>query len=206
MLSSANRVACRAPMARQVPGILADGYSLVEVLITLVIVGVLVATGAPAFSSWLSNKQIRVATEAMLNGIQLARAEAVRRNTTVYFSLTSSITSSCALSTSGANWVVSLATPVSHCTDTTETAPAQIIQLRSASETSKAVITSDQSQIFFDGLGRANQAVSLCVGLAADSGACLGTGDEHRLRVTVTTRGQIRMCNPALDSTDPQGC
>jgi type IV fimbrial biogenesis protein FimT len=188
------------------PGQRLAGYSLIEMLISIVIVAVLIATGAPAFSSWLSNKQIRTATEGMLNGMQLARAEAVRRNTTVYFSLTSSVTSSCALSTSGANWVVSMATPVSHCGDTTETAPAQIIQLRSASETNKAVITSDRSQIFFDGLGRANLALSLCVGLATDSGSCLGTGSEHRLRVMVTTKGQIRMCNPALDSTDPQGC
>ncbi len=185
---------------------LANGFSMIEALIALVIMGILITTGAPAFSDWLSNKQIRTGTEAMLNGLQLARAEAVRRNTPVYFSITDGISSTCALSTSSGNWVVSLATPVNHCTDAAETAPAQIIQIRSAGETSKAVITSSQSQVFFNGLGRANAALSLCVGLSADSGTCIGTGSEHRLRVTVSVRGQIHMCNPTLDSSDPQGC
>ncbi len=185
---------------------LANGFTMIEALIAMVIVAILLATGAPSFSSWLSNKQIRTGTEAMLNGLQLARAEAVRRNTTVFFSITDSTSGSCALSTSSGNWVVSLATPVGHCADTAETAPAQIIQIRNAAETSKAVITSSQSQLFFDGLGRSNVALSLCVGLAADSGTCIGTGSEHRLRVMVGIRGQIRMCNPTLDSADPQGC
>lgn len=183
-----------------------QGFSMIEMMIGLVIMAILITTGAPAFSAWLSNKQIRSGTEAMLNGIQLARAEAVRRNTTVFFSLTNSTTGSCALSAAGGNWVVSLATPVNRCADAVETAPAQIIQVRAESETSKAVITSTQSQIFFDGLGRSNLALSLCVGLSADTGNCIGSGSEHRLRVTVSTRGQIRMCNPALDSSDPQGC
>lgn len=191
--------------SRQQVGVI-HGFSLIEALIAMVIMSILIATGAPSFSSWLSNQQIRSGTQAMLNGLQLARAEAVRRNTTVFFSITTSTNNGCALSTSDGNWVVSLATPVSHCADAAEAAPAQIIQIRSASETSKAVITASRSQLFFDGLGRSNAALSLCVGLAADSGACIGSGSEHRLRVTVSSKGQIRMCNPVLDSSDPQGC
>lgn len=182
------------------------GFSLLEMMIAMVVLAILITTGGPSFSAWLNNNQIRAGAEAMRTGLQLARAEAVRRNTTVFFSLTSTADNSCALSTSGGNWVVSLASPAGYCANTPGTAPAQIIQVRPSTETRRAVITSDVSQVSFNGFGRANVAVNLCVGIAADSGTCIGTEPEHRLKVQVSASGQIKMCNASLDSTDPQGC
>jgi type IV fimbrial biogenesis protein FimT len=175
-------------------------------MIALVIVAVLVVTGGPAFSAWITNNQIRASANAMLLGLQLARGEAIRRNTTVMFTLTTTVDNNCNRTISSGNWVVSLFTPEGFCANTPGTVPAQIIQIRPSSETSRAVITSDQSQITFNGFGRANLPLNLCVGIAADSGGCIGTESEHRLKVQVTAAGQVKMCNPALDSTDPQGC
>jgi type IV fimbrial biogenesis protein FimT len=182
------------------------GFSLLEMMIGLVIFAILVASGAPSFSAWLSNTQIRTGADAIQNGLQLARAEAVRRNTQVFFSLTDSLSNSCALSTTVSNWVVSLTDPTGHCSDTPLTGAVQIVQIRSASETSKIVLTANQSQVSFNGLGRPNTAANICVGIAADSGACTGVEPEHRLMITVSAGGQIRTCNPTLANTDPQGC
>ena len=182
------------------------GFSLVEMLIALVVLAILITTGGPSFSAWLNNNQIRASAEAMRTGLQLARAEAVRRNTTVLFSLTSTSDNTCALSTSGGSWVVSLVNPAGYCANTPGTDPAQIIQVRPSTETSRAVITADVNQISFNGFGRANAALSLCVGIAADGGSCIAAEPEHRLRVQVSASGQIKMCNASLDSTDPQGC
>lgn len=182
------------------------GFSVIEMLIALVVTALLIVLGAPSFRDWINNTQIRSAATALNAMVQLARAEAVRRNTTVFFTLADSATGGCAQSLSGANFVVSMAAPDGNCGDAPGTAPAQIIQLRPATESSKAVITSNQSQITFNGFGRANTAANICVGLSADSGACIGDANEHRLMVQITAGGQIRMCNPALSSNDPQGC
>ncbi|HYS50631.1 MAG TPA: GspH/FimT family pseudopilin, partial [Burkholderiales bacterium] len=74
------------------------GFTIVEVLISLVVLGVLLALGTPGFVEWLQNQQIRAAAEATLNGLQVARGEAVRRNTPVRFQLVSDLSSSCVLS------------------------------------------------------------------------------------------------------------
>jgi type IV fimbrial biogenesis protein FimT len=183
-----------------------QGFSVIELMIGLVVLVILVSIGAPAFSTFLNNNQIRTATNAIQTGLQLARAEAVSRNATVFFSLTDGVTNTCGLSTSGSTWVVSLANPTGRCGDTLNTNPTQIIQIRPGAETRKAVITSNRSQISFNGLGRASAAIDMCIGLTADEGECAGVGDERRLRMTVAVSGQIRSCNPALSSSDPQGC
>ena len=59
------------------------GFTLVEVLVTLAVLGVLLSLGAPSLAEWLQAQQIRAATEAIVNGMQVARAEAIRRNLTV---------------------------------------------------------------------------------------------------------------------------
>jgi len=58
---------------------------------------VLISLGAPGFAEWLQNQQIRAAAEATLNGLQVARGEAVRSNTPVRFQLVSDLTSTCVL-------------------------------------------------------------------------------------------------------------
>jgi len=49
------------------------GLNIVEIMISLVVLGVLIGLGAPGFAEWLQNQQIRAAAEATLNGLQVAR-------------------------------------------------------------------------------------------------------------------------------------
>ena len=84
---------------------------MIELMVGIAIVAVLFAMASPSFGVWIKNSQIRTSAEAIQNGLMLARSEAVRRNTTVRFQLTSTLDNNCALSTSGSNWVVSLSRP-----------------------------------------------------------------------------------------------
>jgi len=190
-----------------------QGTTLVEVMIGLVIVALLFALGTPAFFSWLQNSQIRTSAEAIQNGLHLARGEAVRRNTSVRFQLTSAVTASCGLSTAGANWVVSLDNPAGACNSApSDTVAPRIIQIRSAAEGSaNAVVAAGQATITFNGLGRVTPVPAGDIDIDISNptgGACATAGvDGMRcLRIRVSTGGQIRMCNPILASTDPQGC
>lgn len=63
------------------------GFSLVELMVTLVIVAVLLAVGNSALRTFVENGRIRAAGESWKNGLALARAEALRLNTLVEFAL-----------------------------------------------------------------------------------------------------------------------
>lgn len=188
----------------------ARGVSLVELMIGLAISGMLLAAGAPAFIRWIQNAQNRAAAESILNGLQLARAEAVTRNTLVRFQLTDG---------SGmVDWNVG-------CVAVTPECPASI-QRRSTGEGARnarvGVSTADipnpvppgyfstpieagtglVADASFDGMGR-----PLVAGVTRIDITNAASSEARRYVVTIGSGGQIRMCDPALAfSTNPQGC
>jgi type IV fimbrial biogenesis protein FimT len=186
------------------------GMSLIELMIGIVVLGILLALGAPTFSRWTQSSQIRNSAEAIHNGLMLARAEAVRRNTTVRFQFVTTTTSACALSDTGANWVVSLDTPAGAC----DAAPSdnvapRIVQVRSAAEGSRnaAVDAGGVSLVTFNGTGQATGGAPAAINVTNPTGgACAPGGPMRCMRVTVATGGQVRMCDPARAAGDPQGC
>lgn len=190
------------------------GMTLVEIAIGLAIMGMLLVMALPGFSRWLQNTQIRTAAEAIQNGLQLAKSEAVRRNSTVRFSLTDTATAACVVSATGTNWVISQDDPTGACDATASDIDApRIIQMRSATEGSaNAVVAAGQSAIVFNSMGRVTPvpAATISIGISNPTGgscaAQSGGGPMRCLRVTVSTGGQVRMCDPALASTDPRGC
>jgi prepilin-type N-terminal cleavage/methylation domain-containing protein len=68
---------------------LSRGFTMIELLIGIVVLAILLGMGAPSFMTWMQNAQIRNAADAVLNGMQLARTEAIRRNKPVQFALSS---------------------------------------------------------------------------------------------------------------------
>jgi type IV fimbrial biogenesis protein FimT len=167
------------------------GFSIIEILISLVVMGVLIGLAAPNFFAFLQNQQIRAATESTLNGLQVARAEAVRRNTPVQV----------VLAPPTAAWTV------------TRVSTGTVVQSRiSEQSTASAVLATTPAgatTVTFSALGgvTANADASASVnqidvtnaGFAAASGA-------RPLRITVSAGGNIRMCDPALALPDPRGC
>ncbi len=186
------------------------GMTLIELMIGIVVLGILLALGVPTFSRWTQSSQIRNAAEAIHNGLMLARAEAVRRNTTVRFQLVTTTTSACALSAPGANWMVSLDSPAGAC----DAAPSdnvapRIVQVRSAAEGSRnaAVNGGGVSLITVNCTGQAAGGAPAAINVTNPTGgACAPGGPMRCMRVTVATGGQIRMCDPARAAGDPQGC
>jgi type IV fimbrial biogenesis protein FimT len=184
------------------------GMTLIELMIGIVLLAILLALGAPTFFRWTQNSQIRNAAEAIQNGLMLARAEAVRRNTTVRFQLVTTATNACALDPAGTNWVVSLDNPATHCADApSDTTAPRIIQVRSAAEGSRNAVVNGNgvSLITFNGMGQASGAATINV-TNPTGGTCAAAGPMRCMNVTVATGGQIRMCDPARAAGDPQGC
>jgi type IV fimbrial biogenesis protein FimT len=189
-----------------------QGVSLIEIMIGLAIVALLLVAGVPSFATFLQNTQIRNAAEAIQNGLSLARVEAVRRNTNVRFVLGS-----------GSSWSIECETAVADLdgdgiADCPGTAPSATtpssIQARVTGEGStNAVVTASAATLSFNGLGKvttatlaANATATFAVTNPVVGGACFATGPMRCLNVVVTPGGQVRMCDPALSSADPQAC
>jgi len=182
------------------------GFTLVELMIGIVLAAILLMMGGPSFATWLQNSQIRTMSEAVKDGLQLARAEAVRRNAQVRFELVNSLVAGCALSAAGPNWVVSMDGAAGSC-DSTNMADAaapvapRMIQSRSSAEGSRnAVVNASQSAIVFNGLGRLTPAPGADITVDVTNptgGACSSASGPMRcLRIVVGAAGQIRMCDP----------
>lgn len=198
--------------------------SLVELVVGLVIIGVLLALAAPNYSAWVQNTKVRTTAEAMLNGVQLARAEAVRRNSQIRFYLTDTLTAACVASAAGTNWVVSFDDPTGLCdippmvdnpnVDPATLAAPRIIQLRSSNEGSTGItVAASQSSIIFNGLGRITPVPGATITIDMSNpaaGACAalggGGGPVRCMRVAISSGGQVRLCDPARASSDPVGC
>lgn len=57
------------------------GFTLVELLITIVAVSVVLALGVPSFVEFIKNNRLATQTNSLIISIQLARSEAVKRGT-----------------------------------------------------------------------------------------------------------------------------
>lgn len=184
------------------------GVTMIELMVVVIIVGILAAVGAPSLSSWVQNTKIRTTAEAIQNGLQLARAEAVHRNSRVRFQLTTTLDNACALSTANSNWVVSQDDPTGACASaSSDTVAPRVIQKRPSAEGSgNTVVAAVQSTFTFNGLGRLTTAADTVSVSNPAGGGCAPAGPMRCLNIVVTTGGQIRMCNPAYPATDPQGC
>jgi type IV fimbrial biogenesis protein FimT len=189
------------------------GFTIIELMITLVVLAILFMIGLPSMATWMQNTQVRNSSEAITQGLHLARSEALRRNRTVQFTLADTLGAGCVPALGGTNWVVSLVDPTGACeTAPSETVAPQIIQKRSAQDGSpNAVVTaSGSSTVVFNGLGRAvgYPVGGIVIDVTNSSGTCqTAAGPIRCLQVRVSASGGIRMCDPAVsDVSDPRRC
>jgi type IV fimbrial biogenesis protein FimT len=190
------------------------GVTLIELMIGLAIMALVLFVAVPSFGIFLQNSQIRNAAGSALNGLELARNEAIRRNTPVRFQFVSNLTASCTLSTTSLAWVVSQADPSGACdTAPSDTVAPQIIQSRSATEgTSNARVTlTGGSTVVFTGLGRAQAGGITQIDVTNTSGTCQyadpTNGTMRCMRIMVSSGGQSRMCDPQVTAAnDPRKC
>jgi type IV fimbrial biogenesis protein FimT len=165
------------------------GFTLIELMITIAVLGVLIGLGVPSFRLWMQNTQVRNAADAILNGVQLARAEAVRRNMNVEFALGN-----------GAEWTVEQASP------------RTAIQSRAAEEgqTNKAQIDAlpaGATIVTYSPLGGVTPNLDASMTLRRiDIQAPGAPAGVRRLSVVISVNGSPRMCDRDLPATDTRSC
>lgn len=194
-----------------------SGFTLVEMMISVAILAILLGVAVPGFQSFIQNTKIRTTADNMQAGLNLARAEALRRNARMSFWLVSDVSASCARSASGTSWVVSFDNPAGTCNSaSSDTSVPRIVQTRSGSDggTGISITATDgnntaSSCITFNGFGTVEAA---CTGGGAPIARLAITSTNsasttRTLQVRVTSGGAVRMCDPSVISdTDPSYC
>lgn len=167
------------------------GFSLIELMVVIAIIGILAVIGMPSYNTWIQNSRIRNGAESILNGLQLARSEAVARNTNIDFVLTDV----------ASGWTVGCNAPSATC-------PA-VIQSRSASEGSGGTSATVNGASVANTVRFSNLGTLINVGgaMTIDVDSTVLSGSESReLRIQISTSGSVRMCDPNVGSDDPRKC
>jgi len=203
------------------------GYTLVELVIAVIIVGVLLSLGLSSFIETIHNARLRARAENILGGLQLAKLEALKRNATVRFQLTDTLDASCTLLNSGPNWVVSIGSAAGICNTAADPTGNLILAKSDAVSDTHIVLTAIDSggtaasTFCFNSLGQLTTAGG-CVGATNlrtdinfvwdDQTTCRATPGSDGvacLRVTVSPGGLVRLCDPSIplaNVTDSRRC
>ncbi len=60
-----------------------SGFTLIELMITLIIVGILLAVGVPSLRIFMQDNQMVASTNELISALHVARSEAIKLNTSV---------------------------------------------------------------------------------------------------------------------------
>ncbi|OUM03776.1 pilus assembly FimT family protein [Variovorax sp. JS1663] len=193
------------------------GFTLVELLVTIVILAILLTLAMPSMTGWLRNSRLRAASDSLQDGLRTAQAEALRRSRQVVFSLTDDkpTTTAYTARTNGKNWVIKTI-PLTGSSET-----AALIEVGVIAELSSDIQITGPASVCFNSIGRmvANPDPGTNAGTCAlptstppvqpynISYTTPVTGTDRPLRVTVALGGQVRLCDPARAlSSYPDGC
>jgi type IV fimbrial biogenesis protein FimT len=166
------------------------GFTLIELMVALAVLAIILSVALPNLRIMIANTQIRSVAESVRNGLQLARAEAVKRNESVRFTLNAD-----------GSWQLGCLNVVADLDgDGQADCPAVIMQKGVREGGGNAVTVVGAGQATFTSLGT---LVALPAPLAqvnvTSSTSAVGT---RPLRITLGVGGNTRMCDPSIVAAD----
>jgi len=159
------------------------GFTLIELMITVAVLVVGLSLAAPSFRQGIENYRVRSAAEAIVNGLNYARAEAVRRNSAVSFTLDAA----------GPGWTVA------------QVNPATTLQSRGNAETPgiSATAAGGNRVVAFTPTGMVDTSGARLTRVTLAG----STAQTDSRQIDVFGGGLIRVCDPAVGTAgDPRRC
>lgn len=161
------------------------GFTLLELLITLVIMGIVLAGALPSLTESIRNNMVSSQNLSLLSMLNFARSEAIRRNTEVVIELNAS----------GNSWGVIVQDPNNEA-DIEGCVPGQ---LRCASHNDVSLSTASTTLTFNNrGYIRGADDTWESETLFMQHAHC--NGQNQRRRIDITPTGQVSSCALACDS------
>ena len=152
------------------------GFSLIELVVVLAILGIVMGVGLPYLGDAIQNARIRSIANQMNSAIALARTNAITANNTSTITLNSD-----------SSWAISI---------------GSVIKSGSFSNPTVA-ITPNATTIKFSSVGFSidNNAAPNAISLDITSGSCAKDGGGIAcLRVEVLAGGLVQICNPNIST------
>ena len=170
------------------------GFTLIELLIAVTIGILLVMLAMPSFTTFLRNSEIRSTTESIVNGLRFARSEAIRRGTTVSFTLAAAGSPSWSARQVSDNSVI-------------ETYSAQ----EGGTNVGVAVQPAAAASVAFNRLGRIVPVAAATPTIQQLVISSVASADARTLRIYVDGVHGIRVCDPSpvlalVVPPDPKAC
>jgi type IV fimbrial biogenesis protein FimT len=159
------------------------GMTLIELMVTLTIMAICAALVAPSFAQITANYRVRSGAETIIHALNYARAEAVKRNTAVRFTL----------SGAGSGWSIS------------QVSPGVVLQSRADADAQGISAASSNSAVgvTFLPTGLVDTTDTWLTQVTVSS--AVGATDSRR--IVILGGGLVRMCDPAITATnDPRRC
>lgn len=190
------------------------GYSMLELAMALVVLGLLFAVGLPNAADWMRDLRLRGVAESLKTGLDKARMEALKGNRTMSFWLVTDPKSKvpaadCALSSSGLYWVVSVKDPSGACNAAPSTTDDPLLAFRAEAAMEQGLVSvaatdadsKAATQVTFNALGQVQG-----VGMIRQLAISRADGKGRSLRILVEPGGSIRSCDPKVSASDPRAC
>jgi type IV fimbrial biogenesis protein FimT len=163
------------------------GFSLVEFMVTVVVIAILAAAAFPSMTDFFDRKRLVSQTEAIANLIQFARSEAIKHPTSTNANLVSASVNP------GTPWSVGLSNGTAGCTDAATCVLSQsgtnITRYITATECTGCTMSAPANQqiIVFDLRGLVSTG-SAEITLQSPLG--------KKLAVSLSTIGRVTLCSP----------
>lgn len=190
------------------------GFNLIEAMVAVSVLGILLAATVPSMTDWIRATRVRGLAETTQAGLQKARNEAMKRNKVVTLWLvdppnTTQPTDACTLSSSSGAWVISLDDPTSHCGSApSSTAAPRIVEVYGPGKGGDQVVftavdkdANAATSVSFNGFGQRVGGGIATINISHSAGASV-----RPLRITISSSGGIRSCDPTVSTPDPRAC
>jgi type IV fimbrial biogenesis protein FimT len=161
------------------------GFGLIELLITISLLGILTMLAVDNFGTWIQDTRTRSVAESLQNGLRLAQTEAIKSSQNTRFTLT------------GMNWGIDLISRAGASTSSTTRIHNGGIPdagLVNIAATNNTILT-------FNSMGRLVSPTTNVNYMITN------TRGNRRMQVSVNMAGKVRMCDPdkTLSATSPDG-
>ena len=168
-----------------------NGFTLIELMVTIAIAAILLLVAAPSFVTYRQNSQLTAAANTFLANAFAARAEAMKRQLNVF------------VRPAGADWSAGWTSYVDGDWDNLNNTSGVDITLSTQGPLTQVTISNDTTPsdsthyVMFSGAGFLSSTSGTATNLAT---VAFYNGVETRL-VIMEGSGRMRVCNPATDTT-----
>ena len=167
------------------------GFTLLELMITVVILVILVSIGVPSYQSAVRNNCAVSGGNSMLSLLVLAKSEAQRRGRSITVCPSNSAGDGCAASAT--DWSVGLVAYVDVDKDHSFDSGEELIRSITPLSTCSAITTNLGSYLSFDSLAKPGNQGNFTITPNGQS--------QIKRKLVVSQPSKLRICNPATDST-----